>query len=125
MTVTGFFTALASVHRRAVGRRSTQSHVQGGVERIEWPAGELLGRGPQGAQVLHQFGASLAVTQNVLAPGPVADLESVVTQHLVRYPRPMEAIAAPGTMIVAPGRSPGGTGCTRLVLDMAVRPVEL
>ena len=72
--VTGLFAVLASPR---------QHLVQGGVERIERPAGELLRRGPQVPEVLHELGAALAVAHEVLTPAPVPDPETVVAQYLV------------------------------------------
>src|SRR5215210_2745159 len=119
MIVTGFFVALASVHRRITEER----RVQGGVERVERSSGKLPGFEPQGAEVLHQRGASLAVAQDVLPAGPVLDPEAVEAQHLVRYGRPADTLAASEPLVVIPGaRVLGGA---RPALSGPFRPVEL
>jgi hypothetical protein len=70
---------------------------------------------------LNQFRASLLVAQDILAPAPVADPEAVVAEHLVRYGRPVDTVAAPKAVVFA-RVPPGGAG---LVLDVPVRPVDL
>src|SRR5919107_1034829 len=120
-TVTGFLAALAPVHWRLIPQRFVQRRAQGRVEWVERPAGEPLGRGPQGAKVPDELGAAFAVAQDVLGPVPVADLEAVVAQYLVRYGRPAGAFASPVAPVFV--LRPGVYRRASPVLGVFLRPV--
>src|SRR5918995_234293 len=120
-TVTGFLAALAPVHWRLIPQRFVQRRAQGRVEWVERAAGEPLGRGPQGAKVPDELGAAFAVAQDVLGPTPVADLETVVAQYLVRYGRPAGAFASPVAPVFV--LRPGDYRRASPVLGVFLRPV--
>src|SRR3712207_1965806 len=96
---------------------------QGGLQGVRGPAREPGGGRPQGAEVLDDLRAPLAVAHHVLAPAPVVDLKAVEAQDLVRQRNPVDAVAAPVALLL--DRIGAGRGGARPVLQVPVRPVDL
>src|SRR5262249_17389343 len=67
---------------------------QPGIQRVERPPGELLGLGPERADVGHDGGASLAVAECVDAAGPVRERQAIVLEHPVEEHDPEPAWGA-------------------------------
>ena len=70
--VTGVFAVSAPVYRHRDVQHRAKRRLQCGVEWVERAADELLGYGPQEAEVLDELGAAFAVAQHVLGPAPGA-----------------------------------------------------
>src|SRR5437763_1441 len=87
--------------RRVTGVFSAKAADELRIERIERPPGELRSLCPEHAEVVDDRGVPLAVSQDVDAAGPVAELEAVVAEHPVHEPDAEDA-SAPPTVLLGP-----------------------
>ena len=81
-----------------------------GIERIARPAQELLGGGPQMAEILDQLGLARSRRQDERACLPVAERQPVVSQHPAGAGDAMCPLAPPLQGIDVAGEDAGARG---------------
>ena len=80
-----------------------------GIERIKGAPGELLGRGPEYAQILDNSCLALAITQQIAAAVPIVEAQAVMGEDLVQNLDAMVPIPSAGALVITAGRGGGGS----------------
>jgi hypothetical protein len=101
--------------------RATELRQEPGLEWIEGAPGELLGRGPECAQILDDGRLALAITEQIAAALPIVEAQPVMGEDLVQDLGAMVPITAAGAFVITAGRGCGGI----VILEPPVGPMAL
>jgi hypothetical protein len=89
----------------SLGRTEPSEEI--GIERIKWSPGELLGRGPEGAQIMDNGRLALAITEQIAAAMPIVEAQPIMGEDLIQDLGAMVPITAACTLMITASRGGG------------------